>query len=93
MYYRQCIITGLTTRLLSKNTIILHEFRFDDFHFQIKTHLYHKLYMTLLRAMCEFISYDVKAKNRMKDKIEDWEVEPEIEKGQEEQQRPIPVTQ
>jgi len=49
--------------------------------------------MTLLRAMCEFISYDVKAKNRMRDKIEDWEVEPEIEKGQEEQQRPIPVTQ
>jgi hypothetical protein len=49
--------------------------------------------MTLLRAMCEFISYDVKEKNRMRNKIEDWEVEPEIEKVHEEQQEPIPVTQ
>jgi hypothetical protein len=45
-------------------------------------------------TMCEFIGYEIKDKNRMKNKIvEDWEAEPELEKVQEEQQQPIPVTQ
>jgi hypothetical protein len=46
--------------------------------------------------MCEFIGYDIRDKNRMKNKIaEEWESEPELEKVQEEQeqQQPIPVTQ
>jgi hypothetical protein len=46
--------------------------------------------------MCEFIGYEIKDKNRMKNKIaEDWEAEPELENVQEEQQQqqPIPVTQ
>jgi hypothetical protein len=45
--------------------------------------------------MCEFIGYETKDKNRMKNKIvEDWEAERELEKVQEEQQQqPIPVTQ
>lgn len=44
---------------------------------------------------CEFIGYETKDKNRMKNKIaEDWEAEPELEKVQEEQQQqPVPVTQ
>jgi hypothetical protein len=43
--------------------------------------------------MCEFIGYDIRGKNRMKNKIpEEWEAEPELEKVQEEQeQQPIPV--
>jgi hypothetical protein len=46
-------------------------------------------------TMCEFIGYEIKDKNRMKNKIvEDWEAEPELEKVQEEQQQqPVPVTQ
>jgi hypothetical protein len=47
-------------------------------------------------TMCEFIGYETKDRNRMKNKIvEDWEAEPELEKVQEEeqQQQPIPVTQ
>jgi hypothetical protein len=48
-------------------------------------------------AMCEFIGYETKDKNIMKNKIaEDWEAEPELEKAQEEQQQqqqPVPVTQ
>jgi hypothetical protein len=44
--------------------------------------------------MCEFIDYDLRHKNRIKNKIaeEEWEAEPELEKVQEEQ-HPIPVTQ
>ena len=44
--------------------------------------------------MCEFIAYDIREKNRIKNKIaeEEWEAEPELEKVQEEQ-HPIPVTQ
>jgi hypothetical protein len=43
--------------------------------------------------MCEFIGYDIRDKNRMKNDIpEEWEAEPELEKVQEEQeQQPIPV--
>ena len=45
--------------------------------------------------MCEFIGYEIKDKNRMKNKIvEDLEAEPELEKVQEEQQQQsVPVTQ
>jgi len=46
--------------------------------------------------MCEFTGYEIKDKNRMKNKIvEDWKAEPGLENVQEEQQQqqPIPVTQ
>jgi hypothetical protein len=57
-----------------------------------KTHLY-LIMRVCVTAMCEFIGYEIKDKNRMKNKIvEDWEAEPELENLQEEQQ-PIPVTQ
>jgi hypothetical protein len=47
-----------------------------------------------ITTMCEFIGYEIKDKNRMKNKIvEDWEAEAELENVQEEQQQPIPVTQ
>jgi hypothetical protein len=41
--------------------------------------------------MCEFIGYDIRDKNRIKNKVaeEEWEAEPELEKVQE--QQPIPV--
>lgn len=42
--------------------------------------------------MCDFIDYEIKVKHRMKNKIfeeEDWEVEPELEKVQE---QPITMT-
>jgi hypothetical protein len=45
--------------------------------------------------MCEFTGYELKDKNRIRNKIggEEWEAEPELEKVQEEQeQQPIPVT-
>jgi hypothetical protein len=60
-----------------------------------KTHLY-LIMCACFTTMCEFIGYETKDKNRMKNKIvEDWEAEPELEKVQEEQQQqqPIPVTQ
>jgi hypothetical protein len=44
--------------------------------------------------MCDFIAYEIKDRNRVKNKIieeeEDWEAEPELEKVQEEQ--PITMT-
>jgi hypothetical protein len=44
--------------------------------------------------MCDFIGYEIKDRNRVKNKIieeeEDWEAEPELEKVQEEQ--PITMT-
>ena len=49
-----------------------------------------------VRTMCDFIGYEIKGKNRMKNEIvEDWEAEPELEKVQEEkqQEQPIPVMQ
>jgi len=48
-----------------------------------------------LAKSAEFIGYEIKDKNRMKNNIvEDLEDEPELEKVREEQQQqPIPVTQ
>jgi hypothetical protein len=45
--------------------------------------------------MCGFTGYEIKDKNRMKNKIvEDWEAQLGLENVQEEQQQqPIPVTQ
>jgi uncharacterized membrane protein len=60
-----------------------------------KTHLY-LIMCACFTTMCEFIGYETRDKNRMKNKIaEDWEAEPELEKVQEEQQQqqPVPVTQ
>ena len=60
-----------------------------------KTHLYH-IMCPCVRTMCDFIGYEIKGKNRMKNEIvEDWEAEPELEKVQEEkqQEQPIPVMQ
>jgi hypothetical protein len=41
--------------------------------------------------MCEFIGYDIRDKNKAKNKVseEEWEAEPELEKVQE--QQPITV--
>ncbi len=59
-----------------------------------KTHLYLTI-CDCITTMCEFIGYEIKDKNRMKNKIvEDLEAEPELEKLQEEQQQQsVPVTQ
>jgi hypothetical protein len=56
----------------------------------LKTHLYYKLERSIT-AMCEFIGYDIRDKNRIKNKVaeEEWEAEPELERVQE--QQPIPV--
>ena len=62
--------------------------------FYVETRLYYKFYGSVT-TMCEFIGYELKDKNRIRNKIggEEWEDEPELEKVQEEQeQQPIPVT-
>jgi hypothetical protein len=46
--------------------------------------------------MCDFIGYDIREKNSMKNRNleqQDWESEPELEEVQEEQKQTISVTQ
>jgi hypothetical protein len=45
--------------------------------------------------MCDFISHDIREKNKLKDRSleeQDWESEPELEAVQEEQPQEISVT-